>query len=130
MWQGGCGGLAGSQGAGRMEKHRLSALLDWASIHSLVSWPPVQQRAQVQPESAMSARETAAALGVPFVEDLAERTPAAEFIAAIPIAFARRHLVLGLAGDNGRITVALGDPANWEQLQVVSRFLNKPVTPI
>jgi general secretion pathway protein E len=72
-------------------------------------------------------RALAESLGLSFAEDLASRTAAPEFVERIPIGFARQHGVIGLTGGNGRMPVALGDLANWDQLQVLSRFLGRPV---
>ena len=73
----------------------------------------------------------AAALGVPFAASLAAYPTSADFVAAVPIAFARRHKVLGLIGPAAdHLLVALGDPAAWPQLQIVARFLSRPVRPI
>src|SRR6476646_8241641 len=65
----------------------------------------------------------ARSLDVEYVEDLSSMKVADDFVAAVPIGFARQHHVLGFAGENGVMRVALADPAHWEQLQVVSRFL-------
>ena len=76
------------------------------------------------------ARGVADALGIEFVSDLSGRAASAEFVAAVPIAFARRHLVLGLGAEDERLVLALGDVEHWEQVQIISRFLNRPVTPL
>src|SRR5438046_2401009 len=52
--------------------------------------------------------------------------PSSEFVAQIPIAFARKWCVMGLECDDGKLIVALGDIANHEQVQIVSRALNRP----
>ena len=69
----------------------------------------------------------AASLGLAFCTDLSARTASAEFVDRIPIGFARQHGVIGLAGGDGRLPVALGDLSAWGQLQVVSRFLGRAV---
>jgi general secretion pathway protein E len=76
------------------------------------------------------ARAVARALELDFVDSLAAYTASAEFLNAIPISFARQHRVLGLRGEQERLIVALGDPGGFEQVQVVSRFLNRVVTPV
>src|SRR5438128_442907 len=53
-----------------------------------------------------------------------------EFVAAIPIAFARRHKLLGLRIANGRMPVVIGDIAGVEQVQIVARLLDQPTTPV
>jgi general secretion pathway protein E len=56
-----------------------------------------------------------------------ERAASAEFVEKIPIGFARRHLVLGLASDEPRLPVAMTEPVNLEMLQIVSRTMHRPV---
>ena len=75
-------------------------------------------------------RAVATALGVPYIDNLSSYPTASNFVSSIPIAFARQHGVLGLADNDGQLIVALSDPAHWEQLQVVSRTLGKPVSPL
>jgi len=82
-----------------------------------------------------ASRAMADSLGLPFVGDLSARPASAEFVEKIPIGFARQHGIIGLAADangngNGRMPVALGDLSAWGQLQVLSRFLGKPVEPM
>jgi general secretion pathway protein E len=66
------------------------------------------------------------------VSSLNGYTPSSEFLASIPISFARRHAVLGLASHerDERLIIAMSDLDAWEQAQVVSRLLGRPVTPI
>jgi general secretion pathway protein E len=76
---------------------------------------------------------SAATLGLPVVESLGGREPSAEFVERVPIHFARQHGVLGLVGENGRLPVAIADEkleGALDALQVVSRFLGKPVQPL
>ena len=68
-------------------------------------------------------------LGVDYIDDLSSMNVAEEFVAAVPIGFARQHRLLGFAGETGTMRVALVDPAHWEQVQVVSRFLRRSVEP-
>jgi len=78
-------------------------------------------------------RAVATALGIACAESLSSYPTSSDFTAAIPIAFARKHKLLGLApptADSDRLWIALGDLANWDQLQVVARFLNRPITPL
>jgi len=69
-------------------------------------------------------------LGVPFCESLTGQAPSPEFVRRMPIGFARRHKILGVAGENGRVRVALADLASWQQLAVVARVLGRPVEPV
>jgi general secretion pathway protein E len=80
-------------------------------------------------EAAISAA-VAKGLGVRFLESLTSFAPSAEFLNAVPIAFARQHRVLGLMAENDQLLLALGDPASLEQVQVVGRFLGRAATPV
>lgn len=71
----------------------------------------------------MDLRAFARSIGVPFHESLSEWPTSAEFVAKVPIAFARRHLILGLSGTDDELLVCMGDRATWQQAEVVSRFL-------
>ena len=62
---------------------------------------------------------------IPVANSLHTRAASAEFVEKIPIAFARRHLMLGLASDGDRLSVAVTSPVNFDQLQIVSRFLKR-----
>jgi general secretion pathway protein E len=68
--------------------------------------------------------------GLRFCESLAAFVPSAEFLSAVPIAFARQHRVLGLMGEDERLLLALGDRAQLEQVQIIGRFLRRAVTPV
>src|SRR5438093_563917 len=78
------------------------------------------------------ARAAAAVLGLPFMVDPAAHPASGEFVARIPIAFARQHGLLGLgveSSGSGTMTVAVGGWGKWEQLEVVARYLGRPVEP-
>jgi len=66
-------------------------------------------------------------LDVPFAEELNGRRASAEFVSRIPIGFARQHRIIGVAGDHGRVLVAITDLSSWPQLAVVSKVLGRPV---
>ncbi|HET6427590.1 MAG TPA: ATPase, T2SS/T4P/T4SS family, partial [Phycisphaerae bacterium] len=76
------------------------------------------------------ARATAEALGVEYTDHLADRAPSAAFLARIPIGYARQHRLLGLAGGNGRVPVAVSDLGQWQQLAAVAAVLGSPVDPV
>jgi len=77
---------------------------------------PAQARAAEWPED-LIARASARALDVPYAESLAHRPVSHQFLQSVPIGFARRHGVVGLAdgaaetGDTGCLTLALADLA-------------------
>ena len=55
---------------------------------------------------------------------------AAEFLERVPIAFARRAGMLGLASDNGVMPVAVSDLTDLECLEVLSRYVGRTVRPV
>ncbi len=87
--------------------------------------------AGVTPEIQLQA--LAKTLNIPMETSLAGRAPSAQFVARIPIGFARQHAVLGLAGDDAadnRLQVALGELNSWSVLDVIARYLQCSVEPV
>ena len=78
----------------------------------------------------VAAAAAAEALGMDFQEDLAGLTVSHDFLSSVPIAFARRHGLIGLAGTNGELSVAMADLAQWPQLQVLGKVLRRRIRPI
>ena len=77
------------------------------------------------------AASVAEAMGLTYAESLAGYTLSSDFVSAIPIAFARQFLVIGLEdSQKDALLVAMGDAAHWQQLQVLARFLNRAVRPM
>ncbi len=72
----------------------------------------------------------AEAMGLTFTESLADMPVSNEFLASIPIAFARQHSLLGFVSDNGTMPVVIADISQWPQLQTISKLLNKRISPI
>ncbi|MCC5828821.1 MAG: Flp pilus assembly complex ATPase component TadA [Phycisphaeraceae bacterium] len=71
--------------------------------------------------------------GIEFCRDLVGRPASMAFTHRIPIAFARRYLLLGLASDSKdheELAVAAGSSEGLAHLDVVSRYLRRPVAPI
>ena len=75
-------------------------------------------------------RALAESLSLEFVEDLRHLSPSETFLQSFEIAFARQHRVLGIAGEDGSLRVALCDWNGWEKLDVISRVLGKSVEPL
>ncbi len=90
--------------------------------------PGRARQAEVPPEDVAAA--SADALGLPFVETLADRAVSHEFLSAVPISFARRHALIGLASAEGALTVAVGDLDGLAQLEALTRALDRRVEPI
>jgi general secretion pathway protein E len=77
----------------------------------------------VAPDADAIAKVTAERFGVPYLDSLADELPSAEFVERVPIAFARKNLVLGLTSRGERHPVVLGSIAAWKQLDVITRYL-------
>src|SRR5688572_22491074 len=75
-------------------------------------------------------RALAERLHVPFVADLAAVKPAEVFVRSFEIAYCRQHGVLGFAGEGQSLQVAICDWDGWRQLDVIRRFLKRPVEPL
>ena len=102
-----------------------SALPDHATLAELMKAAGLQEAAML--------RAVALALRVEFAESLSSLATSSEFVAAVPISFARRQSVMGFApasSDDPRLRVAISDPSAFERLQIVSRFLNRPCVPL
>ncbi|MCC7407062.1 MAG: type II secretion system ATPase GspE [Phycisphaeraceae bacterium] len=76
------------------------------------------------------AQAVAEAAGLGYLEDLSDRPASANFVEKVPIAFARQHVLLGLASENGQMPVAVARWDDLESLEIVARWLNKPVVPV
>jgi hypothetical protein len=94
-----------------------------AGTHS----PARAREAAVDDDAIASA--TAEALGLPYAEDLSGRPVSHDFLTAVPIAFARRHGMIGLAGEDQSMPVALADLAQWPHLQILAKILGKRIQP-
>ena len=79
-------------------------------------------------------RAVADVLGVPYIDSLAGHAVSADFMEAIPIHFARRHQVVGLAGGANDelepITVATASLSTADRVYELSRFLGRKVRPV
>ena len=91
---------------------------------------PVTAAAQAGADPQTIAKAAAQALGIDFAADLAGQPASAEFVAAIPIAFARQHTLLGLASTNGVLPVAMADLRQWPQLAMLARTLGRRIRPL
>jgi general secretion pathway protein E len=75
-------------------------------------------------------RRLAAILHIESIDDLSAHTASPEFVEKIPIAFARRHNLLGLADAGDRLTVAVSDLIDPTPLDVVGRYMGRSVRPV
>lgn len=90
---------------------------------------PGQARQAEVPEQTVSAA-VAEVLGVEFAENLQNRPVSHDFLSHVPISFARRHGIVGLAGDNGDMVVATASLSQWPRLQTLSKLLGRSVRPV
>jgi len=81
-------------------------------------------------ESDLALQRMAESLGLEFLYGVGERPPSAMFIRKIPIRFARQHCLLGLADEDETLPILIGKTESYRMLDVVSRWLNRPVQPI
>jgi len=92
-------------------------------------WSPMRAR-QAEVDEFTIAAAAAEVLNIPFIEQLTTRPVSGEFVSRVPIAFARTHGVIGLAGENGAMPVAAADPGGQEQMEILSRLLGKRIEPV
>jgi general secretion pathway protein E len=76
------------------------------------------------------AQAAAATLGVPYHESLASRAVSHEFLAQIPISYARQHHVLGLVGEDGEVEIAMSALSQWPLLSVLDKCMALRVKPV
>jgi len=76
------------------------------------------------------AQASAEALGIGYVECLHDRSVSRDFLAAVPIAFARQHALVGLEAEGDVIEVALADLGAWPHLATASKLLGRRVRPV
>jgi general secretion pathway protein E len=73
----------------------------------------------------------AAALGQEFLPEIPPKTIPAEFIEAVPAAYAQHHYLIGMKpeDDDGQLTVVLSKPLDANALDNVSKMTGMPVKP-
>jgi len=81
-------------------------------------------------EAEVIGQSAAAALGLEFAESLAALPASHEFLQKVPIGFARRHGVLGLAADGNGMRLALADLAEWPKIRTLEKALGRRVAPV
>jgi len=85
------------------------------------------QACQAGVEDDLVTAAAAEALGIEFTDSLAARPASPDFVARVPIAFARRHGLLGLAAEGGEVRVAVADLAHWGLIEVLRQALGREV---
>lgn len=81
------------------------------------------------PEDSIS-KAAADSLGIKHKDSLADAIISDDFLERVPIAFARRHAILGLSSSNGTVPVAISSVQHLGLLENVSKFLGKHVSPV
>ena len=89
---------------------------------------PAAARAGQADSDAVTAA-TAETMGLPFVETLNSLPISHDFIMAVPIAFARQHVIMGVAGEDGATAVALSDLTQWPVLDTLSKLIYRRIEP-
>jgi hypothetical protein len=90
--------------------------------------PAAARQAGIKPEAI--AASTAEALGIEFTESLTHLPASRDFLSRVPIGFARSHCLLGLAGENGSMRLAMADLAQWPQVRILTKTIGRPVVPL
>ncbi len=85
---------------------------------------------QMELDGELVAAAAAEALGVPFVGSLTDLPASHDFLATVPIGYARDHGLIGLRGEGGQVLLAMADPAQWPLLTVLGKALNRRVQPV
>lgn len=73
------------------------------------------------------ARALAQEYGMPFQAHIDPATLDNELVARVPINYAKKNRLLPLGADNGSVTVAIVDPANYEPLDDLHVLFGKPI---
>ena len=73
----------------------------------------------------------AAALGREFLDEIPVKAVPAEFVEAVPAAYAQHHYLIGIKtdDDDGELTVVLSKPLDSNALDNVSKMTGMPVKP-
>jgi general secretion pathway protein E len=69
-------------------------------------------------------------LNVEVIRDLSGYAPASSFLAAMPIAYARKHVILGICETESEIVLALASREGWNQTDVLRRLTGKVIRPV
>lgn len=63
-------------------------------------------------------------------ESIDNLKPIPDFIARTPIAYCRQNEVIALQDTESKTVVALSNIDNWQNVDIIGRWLNSPVTPL
>lgn len=76
------------------------------------------------------ARALAQEYGLPFQAHIDPATLDNDLVARVPINYAKKNRLLPLGADNGAVTVAIVDPANYEPLDDLHVLFGKAIQPV
>jgi len=76
------------------------------------------------------ARALAQEYGLPFQAHIDPATLDNDLVARVPINYARKNRLLPLGSDDGAVTVAIVDPANYEPLDDLHVLFGKAIQPV
>src|SRR5437016_1695611 len=76
------------------------------------------------------ARALAQEYRIPFQAHIDEHTLDMALVSKVPINYARKNRLLPIGQDNGSVSVAITDPANYEPLDDLHVLFGLPVSPI
>ncbi|HWI41012.1 MAG TPA: type II secretion system ATPase GspE [Verrucomicrobiae bacterium] len=74
-----------------------------------------------------SIEQAAERLGIPFRSEIADSEVDLSFLGRLPLPFARNNLVLPLREEEGRLTVASGDPLNLSAIDELRSLFDLPL---
>lgn len=95
---------------------------------SLLRSPACARQKQL-PATAIAAA-SADILELEYCENLVDQSISHTFLSKIPISYARRHCLIGLAGDDDSMQVAVSDISQWPQLQTLAKILERRLIPL
>ena len=109
-----------------------------ALANMVASGSPVAGARRAGLGEARISQALAGILGIPWIDNLLSHPASAEFLDKVPIGFARRHGLIGLsvlgaateaAEGKDPLSVAIASIDALPQLEVVARYLGRPVVP-
>lgn len=105
-------------------------LIDTSSYDPQAGISPLAWARDQQVPAALVLETTAEWLGVPFRADLAGVRASARFLERVPIAMARQHAVMAIDDGQAEITLAIGRPESWSQLDILRKTLATRLQPV
>jgi len=69
-------------------------------------------------------------MDIPMLMSLEGEAVSRDFIAEVPLAYARRHAIVALDGSGGALRVATSSPLDWRALDDTGKLLRRNVEPV